>query len=95
MACGPITSWQIEGENVEVVIDFFVLGSKSLWTVTVAIKSEDNCFLGESDGKPKECAEKQRHYSANKDPYSQGCGLPSGHVQLRELGRKEYRTPKI
>ena len=72
MACGSITSWQIEGGNVEVVIDFFVLGSKSLWTVTVAIKSEDNCFLGESDGKPKECAEKQRHCSASKCWHSQG-----------------------
>ena len=28
MACGPITSWQIEGENVEVVRNFF-LGSKT------------------------------------------------------------------
>ena len=28
MASGPITAWQIEGENVEVVIDFLLLGSK-------------------------------------------------------------------
>ena len=28
MACGPITSWQIEGEKVEVVTDFLFLGSK-------------------------------------------------------------------
>ena len=28
MACGPITWWQIEGEKVEVVTDFFSLGSK-------------------------------------------------------------------
>ena len=28
MASGPITSWQIEGENVEVVTDIFLLGSK-------------------------------------------------------------------
>ena len=26
--------------------------------------------------------EKQRPYSANKGPYSQGYGLPSGHVRL-------------
>ena len=26
--------------------------------------------------------EKQRHYSADRDPYSQGHGLLSGHVQL-------------
>ena len=41
-----------------------------------------------------ECVEKQRHYSANKGPYSQGYGLPSGHVRLWELDHKEGRTPK-
>ena len=28
MACGPITSWQIEGEKVETVADFIFLSSK-------------------------------------------------------------------
>ena len=28
MASGPITSWQIEGENVETVADFIFLDSK-------------------------------------------------------------------
>ena len=28
MASGPITSWQVEGEKVEVVTDFLFLGSK-------------------------------------------------------------------
>ena len=28
MASGPITSWQINGENVETVTDFIFLGSK-------------------------------------------------------------------
>ena len=28
MASGPITSWQTEGEKVEIVADFFFLGSK-------------------------------------------------------------------
>ena len=28
MACGPITSWQIDGERVETVADFILLGSK-------------------------------------------------------------------
>jgi len=28
MASGPITSWQIEGEKVKVVTNFFFLGSK-------------------------------------------------------------------
>ena len=28
MACGPITSWQIDGETGETVADFIFLGSK-------------------------------------------------------------------
>ena len=37
---------------------------------------------------------KARHYSADKRPYSQGYGLPSGHIQLWELDGKEDRMPK-
>ena len=29
MATGPITSWQIDGETVEIVADFMFLGSKT------------------------------------------------------------------
>ena len=47
MASGPFTSWQVEGENVEVVRDFLFSASKSLRMVTAAIKSEDVCFLAE------------------------------------------------
>ena len=28
MASGPITSWQIDGEKLEIVTDFIFLGSK-------------------------------------------------------------------
>ena len=37
---------------------------------------------------------KSRHYSADKSPYSQGYGLPSGHVWMWELDLKEGRMPK-
>ena len=45
----------------------------------------------ESYDKPRQYVEKQRHYSTNKGPYSQGYGLPSGHIQL---DRKEGRMLK-
>ena len=32
--------------------------------------------------KPRQCVEKQRHYAADKSPYSQGYSLFSGHVRL-------------
>ena len=43
MASGPITSWQIDGEMVETVADFFFGGGvpKSLQMVTAAIKLKD------------------------------------------------------
>ena len=44
MASGPTTSWQIEGEKVEVVTKFLFLGSKITQMVTAVMKSEDNCF---------------------------------------------------
>ena len=40
MACGPITSWQINGETMETVTDFIFLGSKI--TAEGEIK---RCFL--------------------------------------------------
>ena len=45
----------------------------------------------ESYDKPRQRVEK---HSADKGPYSQGCGLPSSHVWLWELDHKEGRTPK-
>ena len=43
MATRPINSWQIEGEKVEGMTDFLLVGS--LWMVTAAMKLEDACFL--------------------------------------------------
>ena len=37
IASGPITSWQIDGEAVESVTDYF-LGLQSHWMVTAAMK---------------------------------------------------------
>ena len=53
MASGPITSWQIDGETMEIVRDYFlglqnhkILGSKSVipksQIMTAAMKSEDD-----------------------------------------------------
>ena len=46
MACGPITSWQIDGETVEKVT-FYFWGLKSLQMVTVAMKLKDAYSLEE------------------------------------------------
>ena len=45
MASSPITSWQKDGGQVETVIGFIFLASKSLQMVTEAMKLKDTCFL--------------------------------------------------
>ena len=50
MASGPITSWQIHGETVETVADFFLGGGrppKLLQMVTAAMKLKDAYSLEE------------------------------------------------
>ena len=75
MASGPITSWQIDGETVETVADFIFGSPKSLQMVTLAPwkKSYDQ---------PRQHIKKQRHYFANKGPFSQSYGFPSTHVWM-------------
>ena len=41
MASGPITSWEIDGETVETVSDFFWGAPKSLQMVIAAMKLKD------------------------------------------------------
>ena len=47
MASGPITSWEIDGETVETVADFIILGSKITEMVTAAMKLKDACSFKE------------------------------------------------
>ena len=47
MASGPITSWEIDGETVKTVSDFFGGAPKSLQMVTAAMKLKVACSLEE------------------------------------------------
>ena len=47
MAFSPIISWQIDGETMETVRDFFSWAPKSLWTVIAVTKLKDTCSLKE------------------------------------------------
>ena len=94
MASGPITAWKIKRGKGGSSDRFPLLGLQNHcgwwlqpWNQKMIASSQ------ESNDKPRQCAEKQRYYSADKDPYSQGYGIPSGHV-LWELDCKEVRTPK-
>ena len=47
MASGPITSWQIDGETVEMVAEFIWGAPKSLQMVIAAMKLKDAYSLEE------------------------------------------------
>ena len=47
MAMGPISSWQIDGETMEIVTDFIFGAPKSLQMVPAAMKLKDTCSLEE------------------------------------------------
>ena len=47
MASSPITSWQTDGETMEIVTDFIFGAPKSLQMMTAAMKLKDACFLKE------------------------------------------------
>ena len=48
MASGPITSWEIDGETVETVLDFILGGLQNhLQMVTAAMKLKDAYSLEE------------------------------------------------
>ena len=47
IASGPITSWQIDREEMETVADFIFLDSKITQMVIEAMKLKDTCSLEE------------------------------------------------
>ena len=46
MTSGPITSWQIDGETMETVIDFIFLGSKITAVGDCSHEVKRHLFLG-------------------------------------------------
>ena len=94
MTYSPITSWQIEGEKVETVINFFFLGSKVTADGDCSHEIRKWLFLGRKAMTNLYHIKKQRHHLADKSPYSQGYGLSNSLVQMWELDHKEGRVPK-
>ena len=82
MASGPITARQIEGEKAEVVRDFLFLGFKITADGDCSHETRRRLLLGRKAMTNLDTVLKSRHYFADKGPYSQGDGLPSGHVRL-------------
>ena len=92
MASSPITSWQIVGENVEILTGFIFFGSKITADGDCSHEIK-RCLLLERKAitNPRQHIKKQRHYFANKSPSSQGYGFSSSRVwmdvRVGQIGR--------
>ena len=90
MAQADITSWQIDGETMERVKDFILLGSKIIVDGDCSHEIKRRLLLGtkaltpwkKSSDKPRQCIKKQRHYFADIGLYSQRYGFSSGHIWM-------------
>ena len=76
MASSPITSWQIDRETMETVRDFIFLGSKITADGDCSQEIETIAAWKKSYDQSIQYIKKQRHYFANKGPYSQSYGFP-------------------
>ena len=67
MASYPISSWQIDGEILEIVTDFIFLGSKIMADGDCSHEIKRRLFLGRKIyDQSRQHIKKQRHYFANK-----------------------------
>ena len=84
MASSPITSWQIDGETVEIVPDFIRGGSKITADGDCSHEIKRCLILGRKamTNLDRQHVKKQRHYFANKGLSSQGYGFSSSHVWM-------------
>ena len=82
MAYGPITSWQVDGEIVEIATNFIFGAPKSLQMVTAAMKLKRRLLLRREAMTNLGSILRNRHYFANKDPSSPSDGFSSSHVWL-------------
>ena len=94
MASGPIISWQIDGETMEIVTDFILLGSKITADGDCSHEIKGFLLFGRKVMTNLDSILKSRHCFVNKGPYSQGYGFSSGHVRMWELDYKESWVQK-
>ena len=82
MASSPITSWEIDGETMETVIDFIFRGSKITADGDGRHENQRHLLLGRKAMTNLDSILKSRHYFANKGPSSQGYVFSSSHVWM-------------
>ena len=81
MASGPITSWQIDGETVEIVTDFMFWGSKITADNDCSHEIKTRLLLGIKGMTSLDSILKSRDIT-DKGPSSQSYGFSSSHVWM-------------
>ena len=89
MASGPITSWQIDGEKMEMMTDFIFLGSKITADGDCSHQIKRCLLLGRKAMTNLDRVLEWRHHFANKGLYSESCGFSTSHVWIWELDHKK------
>ena len=83
MSCGPITSWEIDGETMETVTDFVFLSSKITADGDCSHEIKRHLLFGRKVMTNLDSTFKsQRHDFANKGPSNQSYGFSSSHVWM-------------
>ena len=90
MTSGSITSWQIDGETMEIETDFIFLGSKITADGDCSHEIKTLAPWKKSYDQPRQHIKKQKHYFANKGLI----GFSSSHVWMWELDHKESWAQK-
>ena len=89
MASVPITSWQIDRETMETMIDFILGGSKTTADGDCTHEMKRSLLLGRKIMTNLDSILKSRHYFANNGPSSQSYGFSGSHVWMWEFNYKE------
>ena len=82
MASGPINSWQIDGETMEIMTNFIFLGSKITADGGCSLEIKTLAPWKKSYDQTRQHIEKQRHYFTDKGLSSQSYGFSNSHVWM-------------
>ena len=82
MASGPITSWQINGETMETVRDFILLGSKITSDGDSRHEIKRRLLLGRKAMTTRQNIKMLRNYFSDKGSTSQSYDFCSSHVWM-------------
>ena len=83
MASGPISSWQIDGQKKETVINsdrLIFMGSKITADCDCSHEIKRHSLLGRKTTTNIECIRRQGHHFADKGPCSHSYGFSSSRV---------------